>query len=88
MFCVNHLIVFETNQIIVSLVPFHFRLPVNSSCFAAPTFVQTPRLAATFYFLVESFSGCQRSIVAVTTAKKDGTAEIRTLDPCSGKLLS
>ena len=81
------LIVVETNQIIVSLIPFHFPLPVNLSCFAAPIFVQAPRLASAFRFVVESFSGCQRSIVAVTTAKKDGKAEIGTLDPWSGKLL-
>ena len=31
--------------------------------------------------------GCQRSIVAVPTAKKDGRAEIQTLNPWSGKLL-
>ena len=86
-FGVNHLIVFETNRIIVSLIPFHFPLPVNQSCFAAPTYIQAPRLAAAFRFIVESCSGCQRSIVAVTTAEKDGKAEIQTLDPWSGKLL-
>ena len=32
-FGVNHLILFEMNRIIVSLIPFHFRLPVNPCCF-------------------------------------------------------
>ena len=85
---VNHLIVFETNRIIivsrnqstfacrsihlVSPLPPSFR-PLLTSCYGVPL----------RSWIVSSF-GCQRSIVAVTTAKKDGKAGIQTFDPWRG----
>ena len=60
----------------------HLRF-LRRSCLCSGPLLEN-RLAAAFRFVVEPFflfSGCQRSIIAVTTAKKKkGMAGIRTLD--------